>query len=237
MQNKRALVVVLAAAVMMLPASAWAQQHDLVHGQPAATEAFVEFGIVPLDPLGPIPCRQTAPFGLAVGVDADPCVHKAHVLDQPEVTVVKGGQVTFTFRNGGHSIAIYEVNKDTTRDQIGQQLCPGTDPSTVQPAEHVCLTDALHANAEYLVTDGKGDVVLHVSPNATNVFPQNLVAFIPGRLMSAGGAVALNGNRPLGHVVSYQFLKTGRYLVICTNRSHFLNDWMFGFVNVVGADE
>ena len=46
----------------------------------------------------------------------------------------------------------------------------------------------------------------------------------------------LNGNRPLGHVVSYQFLKTGRYLVICMNRSHFLNDWMFGFVNVV-ADE
>ena len=55
--------------------------------------------------------------------------------------------------------------------------------------------------------------------------------------MSAGGAVALNGAAPLGHVVSYQFLKTGRYLVICMNRSHFLNDWMFGFVNVVGGGE
>src|SRR5687767_13654637 len=112
MQNERALVVVLAAAVMMLPASAWAQHLDLTKGHPAATEAFVEFGIVPLEPLGPFPCRQTAPFGLPVGADADPCVHKAHVLDQPEVTVVKGGQVTFTFRNGGHSIAIYEVSKD-----------------------------------------------------------------------------------------------------------------------------
>jgi hypothetical protein len=237
MRNKRALVVVLVAAVMMLPGSVWAQHHDLTHGQPAATEVFVEFGIVPLDPLGPFPCRQTAPFGLAVGANADPCVHKAHVLDQPEVTVVKGGQVTFTFRNGGHSIAIYEVSKDTTRDHIGQQLCPATDPSTLQPAEHVCRSNPLHASAEYLVTDGKGDVVLHVSPDATNVFPQNLVTFTPGRLMSAGGAVALNGNAPLGHVVSYQFLKSGRYLVICMNRSHFLNDWMFGFVNVVGADE
>jgi hypothetical protein len=29
-------------------------------------------------------------------------------------------------------------------------------------------------------------------------------------------------------------LKTGRYLVVCMNRAHFLNDHMFGFVNVVG---
>ena len=210
MQNKPTLGIVLAAAVMMLPASAWAQDHDLTQGQPAAIEAFVEFGIVPTAPLGPPPCRQTAPFGLAVGASADPCVHKAHVLDQPEVTVFKGGQVTFTFRNGGHSIAIYEVSKDTTRDHIGQQLCPDTDPSTVQPDEHVCLSNALHASAEYVVIDGKGDVALHVSPNATNVFPENLVTFTPGRLMSAGGAVALNGAAPLGHVASYQFLKTGR---------------------------
>jgi hypothetical protein len=237
MQNKPALVVVLAAAVTMLSATAWAQHHDLTHGQPAVSEAFVEFGIVPTAPLGALPCRQTAPFGLAVGDTADPCVHKAHVLDQPEVSVLKGGQVTFTFRNGGHSMAIYEVSKDTTRDHVGQQLCPGTDPSTVQPDQHVCKGDDLNASAWHLVTDGKGDVVLEASPNDTNVFPQNLVTFTPGRLMSAGGAVALNGSRPLGHVVSYQFLKTGRYLVICMNRSHFLNDWMFGFVNVVGGDE
>jgi hypothetical protein len=37
-----------------------------------------------------------------------------------------------------------------------------------------------------------------------------------------------------GQLITYQFLKTGRYLVICMNRTHHLNDWMFGFVNVVG---
>jgi len=26
-------------------------------------------------------------------------------------------------------------------------------------------------------------------------------------------------------------------LVICVNRTHFLNDWMFGFVNVVGGGD
>jgi hypothetical protein len=33
-----------------------------------------------------------------------------------------------------------------------------------------------------------------------------------------------------------RFDRTGRYLVICMNRSHLLNDHMFGFVNVVGED-
>jgi hypothetical protein len=35
-------------------------------------------------------------------------------------------------------------------------------------------------------------------------------------------------------LITYRFLKTGRYLVTCMNRTHFLNDWMFGFVNVTG---
>jgi len=37
--------------------------------------------------------------------------------------------------------------------------------------------------------------------------------------------------------VQYRFTKTGRYLVICMNRGHAINDWMFGFVNVVGDDD
>jgi hypothetical protein len=63
----------------------------------------------------------------------------------------------------------------------------------------------------------------------------------PGRLMSAGGVQFLNGGTTAsgtgptgGRLVAYRFLKTGRYLVHCMNRVHFLNDWMFGFVNVVG---
>jgi hypothetical protein len=40
---------------------------------------------------------------------------------------------------------------------------------------------------------------------------------------AAGGA---------GTFLEFQFLENRRYLVICTNRGHALNDWMFGFVNV-----
>ena len=98
-----------------------------------------------------------------------------------------------------------------------------------------------NANAAHNIADGHGDVVIAVSPNSTKLHPDNRVWSEPGRLMSAGGVQFLNGGTvpagtgPTGgQLVTYRFLKTGRYLVICINRSHFLNDWVFGFVNVTG---
>jgi hypothetical protein len=234
MKRTRILSIALSAISFSVPGIASAQHHDLTHDQPAVTDAFVHFGIVPTEPLGPPPCRQTAPFGLPIGATADECVHLAHRLSPEEVTVVKGGQVTYQMHNGGHSVAIYEVSKDTTRQHIGQSVCPGADPLTIiTPTEHVCgSSKAANADAPHLVTDGKNDVVLMVP--TLGPYPDTVVTYLPGRLMSAAGALGLNGQVPIGHVVSYQFLKTGRYLVICMNRSHFLSDWMFGFVNVVG---
>jgi len=81
------------------------------------------------------------------------------------------------------------------------------------------------------------------SRNITNAHPGNRVWSEPGRLMSAGGRQFLNGGtipagpNSDGQLVTYRFLKTGRYLVICMNRTHFLNDWMFGFVNVIGGQD
>ena len=89
-----------------------------------------------------------------------------------------------------------------------------------------------------MIYDGASDVVIVAAPNLTAAHPDNRVWFTPGRLMSAGGHQVLNGGTipagatSNGQLVTYQFLKTGRYLVICMNRSHFLNDWMFGFVDV-----
>jgi hypothetical protein len=62
---------------------------------------------------------------------------------------------------------------------------------------------------------------------------------VPGQLFSAGGPVVLTGSSAAGaagHTARYRFEKTGRYLVICTTRGHSLNDWMFGFVDVVGSN-
>jgi hypothetical protein len=231
----------LHAAVLLLPVRAWAQTGDLTHQHQATPDAAVDFGVLPTTtPLGPPPCLQTG----AIGGPADPCSFRLHRLIPEEVTVLKGGEVTFQIHGGGHSIAIYEVSKDTTRDAVGQFLCPGVDPTTLAtPGEHVCNLNAANANAEHAIADGQGDVVVVAAPNVANTHPDNRVWHEPGRLMSAGGQQVLNGGTIAagpasnGQLMTYRFLKTGRYLVICANRTHLLNDWMFGFVNVVGGHE
>ena len=249
MKNKRAIVVSVCTAFLMMPIIGSAQKgghgdHDETHNQPAVTDAAVDFGVLPTAPLGPSPCAQAA---AAIGGPTDPCSYSIHHLTPEEVTIRKGGQVTFQIHGGGHAMAIYQVSKDTTRNELGQFLCAGTDPATIPttiPLSHVCngTTPAGVANAAaaHNIADGDGNVVIVVSRNVTNAHPDNRVWYEPGRLMSAGGQQFLNGGTipagatSNGQLITYRFLKTGRYLVICMNRSHSLNDWMFGFVNVVG---
>ena len=237
MQTRPALAVVaVCAAVMLLPLAA-AAQHDHQPPKHAPETAAVDFGILPLAPLGPSPCLQTG----AIGGPADPCAYKIHVLTPEEVTIAHRGEVTFQIHGGGHAMAIYEVSKDTTRDEVGQYLCAGMDPADIaDPNLHPCNLNAANANALHVVEDGHGDVVLVASANVTGTHPDNRVWYEPGRFMSAGGHQFLNGGTipagptSNGTLVTYRFMKPGRYLVICMNRTHFLNDWMFGFVNVVG---
>jgi plastocyanin len=229
----RSHVLLVSVAVLAVPAIASAQSAP---DQPAAASAFVDFGVLPLGPIGAAPCLQAG----AIGGPADPCAYTLHVLEPEEVTVLKGGEVTFQVHGGGHGFAIYEVSKNTTRDEIGQFLCAGADPSTLaDPNSHVCNLSATNANAQHVIPDGKGDVVI-VAATGTTGHPNNRVWSPEGRLVSAGahrfldGGTVPAGAASNGQLITYQFLKTGRYLVICMNRVHFLNDWMFGFVNVTG---
>jgi hypothetical protein len=242
MSIRFAAVVVLSATVAVLPVTLAAQKGDLTHQHPATPSAEVGFGVLALAPIGPPPCVQVGDAaGRAIGGPADPCSYQIHHLTPEEVTILKGGEVTFQVHGGGHAMAIYEVSKDTTRDELGQYLCPGTDPGTIgTPGAHTCNLNAANASAGHVIADGNGDVVIVAAPQpaGTNVHPTNRVWYEPGRLMSAGGQQFLNGGTTVanGQLITYAFLKTGRYLVICMNRTHFLNDWMFGFVNVVGGD-
>jgi hypothetical protein len=58
-----------------------------------------------------------------------------------------------------------------------------------------------------------------------------------GFLTGSAPAVAPATVGTPGNRIQVRFSKTGRFLVICMNRAHSLNDHMFGFVNVVDADE
>jgi len=48
-----------------------------------------------------------------------------HLLDPDDVTINKGGTVTFVVNGGGHGLAIYPVAKKTTREDIAADLCQG----------------------------------------------------------------------------------------------------------------
>ena len=228
----------VAIALIAVPTLASAQHEGKGLGHPPA-DAAVDFGVLPTGPIGPPPCLQSG----AIGGPADPCSYKLHHLTPEEVTIAKGGQVTFQVHGGGHGFAIYEVSKDTTREDLGQYLCEGEDPAEIaDPALHRCNLLLANDTAMHTVKDGRGKVVLVAQANLTNAHPDNRVWSEPGRLMSAGGMQFLpggtipDGPTSNGQLLTYRFLENGRYLIICMNRVHFLNDWMFGFVNVQSGD-
>jgi plastocyanin len=164
-----------------------------------------------------IPADAVVQFGSSHPQPAPP---GNHVLEPDEVTILKGGTVTFQVNGGGHGVAIYPVSAHTTRADIEEDLCPGGPGAQ-------CVGPAA------VVTDRKGDLIID-----TGVAPARVLGAI------SGSGVFLNGStNPAvppppppapGVRLQYRFEKTGRFLVICMNRSHSINDYMFGFVNVVG---
>lgn len=190
MRGKHWLVSALWAVLVAVPVVSFAQHGgghgDLTHDQPAVPDATVDFGVLATAPLGPLPCSQMPPFGGA----GDPCAYKNHYLTPEEVTILKEGQVTFQVHGGGHAMAIYEVSKDTTRDDIGLFLCQGFD-RTLTPPNHPCLATlpagVANAAAPRDIADGHGDLVIKVALNVTNVHPDNRVWYEHDRKMAAGG--------------------------------------------------
>jgi plastocyanin len=174
-----------------------------------------------------------------------------HFLLPDDVSIHKGGTVTFVVNGAMHGVAIYPVSKNTTRDDIAADLCQGgtNDADRVGRALECNGTKVTPSgvvgtqNLRYLITDGKNNQVIDTDTGAANPRVDDptdrLIATsgtIPGAPTVTGGA-PLVGTTPAGAVgnrIQYRFMKTGRYLVICMNRGHYLNDHMFGFVNVVG---
>ena len=184
----------------------------VANGAAQAVDTVVQFG-------PPHPQPPPAPPGSSL----EPLQHR---LLPDEVTIHKGGTVLFVINGGGHRVAIYEVSKHTTRADIEMDLCQG--------GVDVCNTDLGTAtqNLQYLITDAKGDLIIDTQTNVEQPF----LNYLPGQMLSAAGIV-LSGTTAAGsagHQIRYRFDKAGRYLVICSTRGHSLNDWMFGFVDVIG---
>jgi len=234
MNMRRALIAGVCATFLALPLIGSAQKGEKKAKAPDSIT--IDFGVLP--PTTPIlPNVGCATAG--IGGPADPCSYRLHHLTPEEALLAKGGEATIKVNGGGHAPAIYKVSKDTTRFDLGQFLCEGPDPEHIdnpahEPCNLVLGTGAANAAAAHLVKDGDGDVVITAAPAGPfGDPPLNLVWSPDGRLQGTRSGVA-PGFIASDTRITYRFLKTGRYLVICMNRSHFLNDWMFGFVNVVG---
>ncbi len=238
-------------------------------GAPAVHDATVEFAMPQPQPAG-------------AGTPGTPANSSTHFLLPDDVTITKGGTVTFVVNGGGHGIAIHAVSKNTTREDIAEDLCQGGANEADRVGRNaVCNGTIITPNVDvngvpttitgtdnlnYTITDGKGDPVIVTGFNLTaaNSAPATIIAnprvddpittvrvlatsgFAPG---DVGNPAAISGNKAgafltgtaapatPGLRIQVQFNKNGRYLVICMNRSHALNDHMFGFVSVVGGDE
>src|SRR5262245_2318313 len=170
-----------------------------------------------------------------------------HFLAPDDVTIVRGGTVTFVVNGGGHGVGIYPVAAKTTRQDIAADLCQGpagtTEDNRVARAT-LCNNGTATANLAYQLTDGKGDIVVEVPANVGGNNPRvddqartllGTSGQIPNSPAPKNGAFVTGTNtaNTPGNRIQYRFLKTGRYLVICMNRAHSLDDHMFGFVTVV----
>ena len=173
-------------------------------------------------------------FGQPQPQSADPVA--THVLVPDDATVREGGTVTFVVNGGGHGLAIYPVSRNTTREDISEDLCQG--------GATLCNGATGTANLAYTVVDGRHHLIIDTDtganqPRIDDPFHRLLSTSgtIPGQPVTAGAFLVGTTPTAVGNRIQYQFTKAGRYLVVCQNRGHLINDWMFGFVNVVDKDD
>jgi plastocyanin len=283
---RTSIITATVAAALAFPAVAAVGGNGGNDGNQAAAEAVVvHFGQAQPQTPDPAP-----PAGVGAAV--------THFLTPNDLTIKKGQAVNFVVNGGGHGIAIHSVSKDTTREDIAQDLCDGTTPENADPIVDrrnraaVCNGTAVTTatingasvlvtgtqNLDYTITDGKDAAAIHTgfnlpipgttpplttNPRVDDIQHSHRILATSGRavgdtsLTGANGAGAFlagttaptlanpntvpptpaNPTGNPGNRINVQFLKTGRYLVICMNRAHSLNDHMFGFVNVVGDEE
>ena len=173
-------------------------------------------------------------FGQPQPQSVDPVA--AHVLLPDEAKVREGGTVTFNVNGSGHGIAIYPVSKNTTREDISDDLCQG--------GAGVCNATTGTANLPYNIVDGRHHLIIETDtaanqPRIDDPFHRFLSTSgsAPGPPVTPGVFLAGSAPTAAGNRIQVRFEKAGRYLVVCQNRAHLINDWMFGFVNVMEKDD
>jgi len=161
-----------------------------------------------------------------------------HFVDFPNGTNVnEGGTVVFRVNQGGHGVSVYAVSKNTTPEDIQAGLC------------HTRSTcDAAFIAGDHMIFDGRGNVVVDTGTNPPFARVDDAGRILVGTAAQAAGedpgrfhngapvAATPTAAAQSSERIRIKFLKEGRYLAICMNRNHSINDWMFGLFDVVEAE-
>ena len=176
---------------------------------------------------------KTGPRGQDHTSDGATAENPDRVVDRrTRAAVCNGTAATNVVINGTPVTVIGTQNLNyTITDGKGNLIIePGFNVSI--PASGIVITNPRVDDTEHsqrlLATSGRVRVC---GPGESEpVYDSTLPGANPAGAFLAGSApTAAPGNR-----IQVQFTQTGRYLAICMNRGHLLNDHMFGFVNVVG---
>jgi hypothetical protein len=127
---------------------------------------------------------------------------------------------------------------------LAYQITDGKDDLVIDAPQNVAnnnprLDDPDHSD-RLLATSGRsracaaGETAPACDPTVFGANPAG--GFLTGAVI-ADPATTPPTPAAVGNRIRVQFNKSGRYLVICMNRAHSLNDHMFGFVNVGDEDE
>jgi len=161
----------------------------------------------------------------------------SHILMPDDATVRVGGTVTFNVNGGSHGIGIYPVSK--------KRLVKTSMKTSVRVVRASANNATLTANSDYKIVDGRHHLIIETDtaanqPRIDDPFHRYLSTSgsIPGQPLTAGAFLTGSTSTTVpGHRIEIRFTKAGRYLVVCQNRGHLINDHMFGFVNVVDNDD
>jgi hypothetical protein len=174
MKHRGTIVIGALALAMAVVVPAIGRAHDKDKDNKAPMDAVVQFAHL----VSPAPAAGSLAGTLT------------HFLNPDDVTIAKGGTVTFVINNGGHGVAIYPVDKKTTRQDIAEDLCQGpagTDESDRAARFTVC--GGPQANLNYDITDAKGDLIIRSGTNLESPRlddPTNRLLGTSGRVRTCG---------------------------------------------------
>ncbi len=153
------------------------------------------------------------------------------IADRVARSAVCNGAVSTVVDIGGVTVSVLGTQN------LNYQVVDGKGNLVINPGFNVNAPPVVISNprVDDPVSSPRLLATSGASPGDVNNPPGIATNPVGGFLTGTAAATTTAPNGTPGARIQVQFTQPGRYLVVCMNRGHLLNDHMFGFVNVVDA--